>query len=464
MLNTQVAGIVLAAGRSPGMKSDLPNALFHVCGAPMAELAARALKSAGVERPVVVVGAGGELVKEALGDGCEFAHQDSERGSGHAARAAENAFLGYRGPVLVVSADTPLVTSEALRSLVETHTDASAACTLATMRLPDPTGYGRVVRDPHGRVSRIVEEHEANPRVRAIQEVHSGVACYDAELLFGMLPRLASMSPSGIYDLPELIGLVYDAGGTIETRIIEDSAMLKSVTDRWQLAQASKALRTRLLRELCLNGVTVIDPETTYVSVDVEVGPETVLEPMTALSGGTRIGRECRIGPMASLHQSVVGDRCTVLLSHVNGAELREGARVGPYANLRPGSLIGEDARVGNFVEVKNASIGKSASVSHLTYVGDASVGDEANIGAGTITCNFDGFAKMRTEIGARAFVGSNSTLIAPVTIGEGAFVAAGSVVTKDVPPDALAIARGQQEVKEGWAERWRKKRQAGRT
>lgn len=455
----KVAGIILAAGKGTRMKSDLPKGLFAACGVPMVELIGRAMRGAGIDRPVVITGHRGELLREALGDGYEFAVQEQQLGTGHAAMMARDALAHHVGPVVVTPGDTPLLTSEALNGLIDTHLREGAECTMATVVFEDPTGYGRVLRDADGVACRIVEEKDATPEQRLLKEVCVSVYCFSGPTLFRLLPTLSTDNAQGEYYLTDMIAAVYEDGGRVATHAFEDAETMLGVNDRWQLAQASAILRGRILRRHAKNGVTIVDPTNTYIGFDVEIGADTTVHPMTNIEGRTVIGEACEIGPNTRVEDSTIGRGCTVLMSHLARAEMRDGARCGPYANLRPGAVLGEDVKVGNFVEIKNATLGPKASVSHLTYIGDAEIGARTNVGAGTITCNYDGFAKHRTVVGEGAFIGSNSTLIAPLTIGDGAFVAAGSVINKEVPANALAVGRSRQEVREEWAAQWREKK-----
>jgi bifunctional UDP-N-acetylglucosamine pyrophosphorylase/glucosamine-1-phosphate N-acetyltransferase len=457
-----LAGVILAAGKGTRMKSELPKVLHSVCGLPMVEHVGRAMRVAGVERPIVVVGHGGRLLREALGeDAYAYAEQAEQLGTGHAAAMAAPLLSGYDGPVIVTPGDTPLLTGEALSALVARHRETEAAITLATFRLEDPTGYGRVVRE-HGRPVRIVEHKDASGEERAIDEVNAGVYCIDARALVEVLPRLRADNALGEYYLTDVLALLAGDGARCVAVEWEDPSLMMGVNDRWQLAEAAGAMRARLLRAHALAGVTIIDPKTTYVHADVRIEADTVLEPMTSLEGRTMVGAGCVIGPSARVIDSVIEDECSVVMSLVVGAVMRSGSRCGPFAHLRPGAVLGERAKVGNFVEVKNATLGEGSSASHLTYLGDAEIGPRVNVGAGTITCNYDGFAKHRTVIEEGAFVGSNSTLVAPVTIGKDAIVGAGSVITDDVPEDSLGLGRARQENKHEWAKSWRRKRQSG--
>lgn len=461
MIQTHLAGIVLAAGKGTRMKSDLPKGLHKVCGVPLAELACRAVREAGVERTIVVIGHGGERMQETLGERNEYAWQREQLGTGHAAMQAMDLLNEFEGPVLVVPGDAPLLSGAVLSALVDLHQSSGASCTLATARLADPTGYGRIVRDKAGRIERIVEHKDASAVERMLDEVSTSVYCFDCAALRRALPSLSSANAQGEYYLTDAVEAIRNEGGTIEALVSDDQDLLVGVNDRWQLAQCDKLLRQRILYKHAVNGVTLLDPDTIYIGLDVEIGQDTVIEPNTQIYGSTRIGKGCLIGPNSKIDSCELGDGCTVLMSHVIKAALGPGVKIGPFANIRPGAVLGEGVKVGNFVEIKNAELGDKVAVSHLTYIGDASIGANTNVGAGTITCNYDGFAKHRTEIGEDAFIGSNSTLVAPVRIGDGAMVAAGSVVTSDVPDDALAVGRARQEVKDNWVAQWRKRKRS---
>jgi len=443
------------------MKSELPKGLHLVLGLPMVELIGRAMKLAGVAKPIVVVGHRGELIKEALGDGYDYAWQREQKGTGHAAMVASEFIKGHDSPVLVVPGDTPLLGAEILKELVVRHRETRAKCTLATSLVEDPTGYGRVVRDGAGRVAGIVEERDATPEERSIREVNAAVYCFDAPILLTILPKLSNQNAQGEYYLTDAVSAIYRQGEDVATLMVADREILMGVNDHWQLAQAEKALRGRINRLHALNGVSIVDPDSTFIGLDVRIGPDTVIEPNTHIQGETSIGSKCHLGPSTKIKSCKIASGVNVYFSQVVEATLCEGVKVGPYANIRPGTILGKHTKVGNFVEVKKSTLGESVSVSHLTYIGDASIGDMTNIGAGTITCNYDGFIKHQTTIGRDVFVGSNSTLVAPLTVEDGSMIAAGSVVTHNVPADALAFGRARQEVKEGWVSRWRKKKRS---
>ncbi|MBS1715936.1 MAG: bifunctional UDP-N-acetylglucosamine diphosphorylase/glucosamine-1-phosphate N-acetyltransferase GlmU [Armatimonadetes bacterium] len=452
------AGLVLAAGKGTRMKSDLPKALHEVAGVPMVQLVVSAAKSAGVARPIVVVGYQGDLVREALDGQVGFAEQDEQLGTGHAALMAADLLKGHDGPVLVTPGDTPLLSSETLRALLERFEAEDAQAVMATFVTFDPKGYGRIVRDADGLVERIVEEKDATVSERAIQEVNPAVYVFDCRLLMEILPGLGNTNAQGEYYLTDAIAEIRKRGGRVVAEVFDDPDEFMGVNDRWQLAEAARIMRLRILRRHAMNGVTIVDPTSTYIGFDVELEPDVLIQPMTVIEGGTKISAGAEIGPNAWIKDSTIGRGCRVFMSHVDQATMEECSRCGPFSNLRPGTKLGRKVKVGNFVEIKNSDVGELTAVSHLTYIGDSTVGSKANIGAGTITCNYDGYSKNRTEIGDGAFIGSNSTIIAPRTIGAGAFVAAGSVVSQDVPEDAMAIGRARQENKEGWAKSWRDK------
>ena len=450
------AAIVLAAGKGTRMKSDLPKVLHPVCGLPMVAHVVRALRGAGVERIVVVVGHGGEKVQEALGDSVEYAWQREQLGTGHAVRCAVEALKGHEGPVVVASGDTPLVDADAMAALLGAHGDR--ALTIGTAILDDPTGYGRIVRDPAGKPTRIVEQKDANTEQRSIREINAGLYAFDAAVLFALLPRLRNANAQNEYYLTDLVQMASADGLSVGT-YTADAALLQGVNDRWQLSEAEAALRKVILKRHAMAGVTLRDPSTTYIEADVQIEPDATIEPGCHLLGSTSVGAGARIGPNTLLRNATIASEAKVQLSVVEESTVGQGAKVGPYAHLRGRSNVGAGSRIGNFVELKNAELGERVAAAHLTYLGDASIGARTNIGAGTITCNYDGFSKNRTTVGEDVFVGSQSTLIAPIQIGNGAMLAAGSTITSDVPAGAGAFGRARQETKEEWATKWRQKR-----
>lgn len=463
-MDRPVAALVLAAGQGTRMKSPLPKVL-HVCaGLPMVEWVRRAVSQAGVEQCVVVVGHGAEAVTDTLRRAdptgqTKTALQPERLGTGHATQCGLPALEGFTGSVLVVCGDTPLLRAETLRALVAEQQASGAACVMATMTLNDPTGYGRVIRNESGQVVGIVEQKDATDAQRLVKEVNPAVYCFEVEALRAALPQLKNANAQGEYYLTDVIGLLVAGGQTVKAVVSPDTDEFLGVNDRWQLAQAAEILKARRLRELTLNGVSIVDLASTVVGPDVEIGPETTLYPNTVIEGNTTIGSGCHIGPNSWIKSCRIADDVRVFMSHMEDARMESGTRCGPFSNLRPGAHLQTSAKIGNFVEIKNATIGSQTSISHLTYIGDAQIGQRSNIGAGTITCNYDGFAKHITQIGDDCFVGSNSTLVAPLTIGHESMVAAGSVITKDVPEGSMALGRSRQEVKEGWFRAWRKRK-----
>jgi bifunctional UDP-N-acetylglucosamine pyrophosphorylase/glucosamine-1-phosphate N-acetyltransferase len=386
----------------------------------------------------------------------ELAAQASQRGTGDALAAALPLLEGG-GDVLVLSGDTPLVSTALLERLLDAHRSARAAATLATSTLQDPAGYGRVLRDPGGTVTGIVEERDASATQRELREVSVGMYVFRRPALDG-LAELRPDNDQGEYYLPDLVPRVLAGGGRVATAEAPEEEA-RGVNDRIELAAAEALLRRRLLERLMLGGVTVTDPATTYVDADVEVGQDTVLAPLTFLEAGTRVGSRCRLGPNVRLVGCTVGDDATVAQAVAVDATIGPRVAVGPFASLRPGTQLAEGSKAGTFVEVKNSTVGPGSKVPHLSYVGDADIGAGANVGAGTVFVNYDGVRKHRTVVGDGAFIGSDTMLVAPVTVGSGAQTAAGSTITKDVPPDALAIERSDQRTIEGWAARRRRRK-----
>jgi bifunctional UDP-N-acetylglucosamine pyrophosphorylase/glucosamine-1-phosphate N-acetyltransferase len=452
--------VVLAAGEGKRFRSAVPKPLHPVAGRPLLWHVLAAAAPLKADRTVVVVGNGADQVTEAVRDfdlgAVSFAAQASQRGTGDALAAALPQ-VADAGDVLVLSGDTPLVPTALLERLLDTHRSARAAATLLTCTFEDPTGYGRILRDDRGEVTGVVEERDASPAQRALREVGAGMYVF-ARPALDHLAELRPDNQQGEYYLPDLVPLILEAGGRVVTAEGPQDQVI-GVNDRVELAAAAAVLRRRLLERLMLAGVTITDPATTYVDVDVEVGQDTVLAPMTFLEAGTRVGARCRLGPNVRLVGCTVGDDAAVSQAVAVQAVIGDRASVGPFASLRPGSDLGEASKAGTFVEIKNSVVGPGSKVPHLSYVGDADIGAGANVGAGTVFVNYDGVSKHRTVVGDGAFIGSDTMLVAPVTVGSGAQTAAGSTITKDVPPDALAIERSDQRTIEGWAARRRRRK-----
>lgn len=454
-------GVVLAAGQGTRMKSDKPKVLHPVCGLSMVEWVVRALTEAKIKRIIVVVGfGGGEVRKQLEGYNVELVDQEERLGTGHAVMCAAPLLAGHGGVTVVSAGDTPLLRSETVCALIES-TGAGAVAALATATMDDPGAYGRILRGPDGRFQAIVEAKDCTPDQLETKEWNPALYAFSNPTLLQALPRLKADNKQGEYYLTDVLGILRESGGEVVT-VGGESEQFFGVNDRWQLAEAGAAMRRRILRRHAENGVTILDPDSTTVGPDVVIGVDTLIHPNTVIEGKSRIGKASEVGPNTWVKDCFLGDGVRAYMSHLERAEMGDGSRCGPFANLRPGAALSARVKVGNFVEIKNANIGEDTSVSHLTYIGDARVGHRTNIGAGTITCNFDGFVKSQTTIGDDVFVGSNTTLIAPVTIGDESMVAAGSVVTYDVPEGSMAIGRGRQENKGGWYRRWRAARMKG--
>lgn len=453
--------IILAAGQGKRMKSKLYKVLHPVCGKPMVGHVLDTVGKAGVTQNIVVVGHGAEAVKSYLGTAAEYVLQEQQLGTGHAVKMAKELIGTEEGTTIVICGDTPLVTKETLEGLMELHESRGAAATVLTAQMDNPAGYGRVIRSNDGSVTKIVEQKDCNAEEDAVQEINTGTYCFDNAKLFKALDKVTNHNAQQEYYLTDVIGIFREAGETVEAYMTHDVAESIGVNDRVALSEAEGFMRKRLVRKHMLNGVTIIDPSSTYIGADVTIGSDTVLYPGTILKGQTVIGEGSVIGPNSDIEDSTIGDNVTVKHSVLSKAEVGNGSTVGPFAYLRPASKLGENVKIGDFVEIKNATIDDGSKVSHLSYVGDATVGKNVNIGCGAITVNYDGYNKSVTEIEDDAFVGSNVNLIAPVKVGKGAYVVAGSTVTHSVPDNDLAIGRARQENKSGYAEKIRARAKA---
>ncbi len=453
--------VILAAGKGTRMKSEVPKVLHKIAGLAIIDRVLRVSSPLAPASTTVVVGHSANQIRQHLApqQGVAFAVQEDQRGTGHALLQTRPLLENREGTVVLLSGDVPLLKSATVHSLIEAHVEAGAAATVVTATVARPFGYGRIVRSG-GRMTRIVEERDASPAQRKITEINSGIYAFELSSLFRALDEIKPANAQGEFYLPDLIGIFRKRKRPVATWTVTAADEIRGINSRSELAEVTKMVRQQKNEELMAAGVTLIDPATTYIDTDVEVGADTVIHPFVILEGTTKVGTACEIHAGTRIVNSTIGDRVTIR-NHtiVSESTVENGAILGPFAHLRPGSQVGEEARVGNFVELKKTSLGPGAKANHLSYLGDTEVGAKANVGAGTITCNYDGHQKHQTRIGAGAFVGSDSTLVAPISIGDGSYIAAGSTITEDVPAGALGIARGRQENKDGWVEKRKSQR-----
>ncbi|OPZ64595.1 MAG: Bifunctional protein GlmU [Firmicutes bacterium ADurb.Bin506] len=436
-------GVLLAAGQGKRMKSEMPKVLHEVAGKPIIDHALDAMRRAGATRIIVVVGHAGDALAAHIGDAAEVVWQHEQLGTGHATMQALPALEGFDGPVVVAAGDVPTLRASTLAGLVEKQTSGGYSAAVLTMVLDDPAQYGRIVRSVNGDLKAITEYRDASDEVRAVREVNTSVYSFNCADLRAELPNISNRNDQREYYLTDVIAALVAHGKRVRAVVLNDATEGFGINSREELAQAGKVLRERKSVELMESGVTIVDPSNTYIDMDVEIGPDSIIEPFTVLSGRTVIGSRCHVGPYVCVRDGKMGNDCNI----------------GPFSFIRPGTELADKVKVGDFVEVKNSKVGKGTKIPHLSYVGDADLGSGINIGAGTITCNYDGERKYRTTIEDGAFVGANSNLVAPVTVSRDAYIATGSTITANIPAGALGIARARQENKEGWVERRRQAR-----
>ncbi|MED4204778.1 bifunctional UDP-N-acetylglucosamine diphosphorylase/glucosamine-1-phosphate N-acetyltransferase GlmU [Neobacillus mesonae] len=446
--------VILAAGQGTRMKSKLYKVLHPVCGKPMVQHVVDQVRKLNIEEIVTIIGHGAEKVKAQLGEGSHYALQGEQLGTAHAVMQAESSLAGKAGVTIVVCGDTPLIKSETMEALFKQHEETGAKATILTARITDPTGYGRIVRNENGHVEKIVEHKDASDSEREINEINTGTYCFDNIALFEALKNVSNDNVQGEYYLPDVIEILKKQGEIVSAFQTDDLEETLGVNDRVALAEAERIMRSRINKGHMRNGVTIIDPESTYVESEVTIGQDTVIYPGTILKGNTTIGADCQIGPHSEIDSCKVGDGTVIRQSAAFKSSIGCRVSIGPFAHIRPESDIHDDVKVGNFVEIKKAVFGNGSKASHLSYIGDAEVGSGVNIGCGSITVNYDGKNKFLTKIEDDVFIGCNSNLVAPVTIGKGAYVAAGSTITKDVPGKALSIARAHQVNKENYVDK----------
>ena len=447
----QRAAVILAAGKGTRMKSKLPKVLHKVCGRPMLDYVTEALNNAGIENIVIVVGHQGDIVAKNLPGNVSVVNQHPQLGTAHALLQTKERLEGFSGNLLVVGGDIPLITHSTFKNLLERHENNRARATVLTADLSDPGNYGRVIRASTGKVLKIVEQRDAGQEELAVREINTGIYAFSGEGLFDALSEIKNNNAQKEYYLTDLIEKYVKAGLSVEACKIKDAGEILGINDRCQLAEVETVMRQRILTDLMLSGVTVVDPKNTFVDREVKVGQDTTILPFTIIEGKSFIGPDCTIGPGAHLIDVQVGAGALIRNSIIMESSIGNNCNIGPFAYIRPGCVLEQGVKVGDFVELKKAKIGVKSKVPHLSYIGDTTMGSDVNIGAGTITCNYDGSNKWPTVIGSRAFVGSNTNFVAPVEIGSGAVIGAGSTITKNVPEDALGVARGRQKNIEGY-------------
>ena len=458
-MNNNRYAVILAAGKGTRMQSKLYKVLHKVCDRTMVELVLDSLSDLEMQEVITVVGHGAERVKEVLGDRTKFVLQAEQLGTAHAVKVAKDELKDKEGTTIVMYGDTPLIRSETINNMLDHHEKMNAKATVLTAIADNPFAYGRIIRDVNGNLVKIVEEKDATEQERKIKEINSGIYCFDNKLLFEMLEKVKNDNNQGEYYLPDVLGLIREQKEIIETYLCDDFDETFGVNDRVALAYAENVMRNRINTKYMLAGVTLVDPTNTYIAPNAVIGRDTTIYPNVTIKSNTVIGEDCQIKPNSYLENVQIGNGVKVLSSTISDSKIGDYTSVGPYSHIRNNCELGKHVRVGNFVELKNTTYGDGSKTAHLSYLGDTEVGSNTNIGCGTITVNYDGKNKYKTKIGSDAFIGCNSNLIAPLEIGDGAVVAAGTTVTEDAPDDTLVIARVKQENKMGYA----KKMPAGR-
>ncbi len=443
----KISTVILAAGQGTRMVSALPKVLHPLNGKPLILYSIHAAQAIGSDLPVVVVGTGAEQVKEVVGKNGRFALQEKQLGTAHAVMAAENTLKGKSDLVLVTHADMPLLTAETFQQLVATQQQNSGPMTLLTVHSANPRGFGRVVRNADGNVKAIVEEAQATPEQLKINELNVGAYCFSSEWLWKALKEI-KLSPKGEYYLTDIVEIASRSGKPVKAIVLEDEEEALGINNRKHLAEAERVIRRRLNERFMLAGVTMLDPDLVYIEEGVQIGKDTIILPNTYLRGNTTIGEGCRLGPNTIIEDTQVGDHCSILACLLEGAVLEEGVTMGPFCHLRKGAHLCKGVHMGNFGEVKDSTLGPGTKMGHFSYIGNATIGENVNIGAGTITCNYDGVHKNPTEIGDEVFIGSDTMLVAPVKIGKGAKTGAGAVVTRNVPDGDVVVGVPARSIK----------------
>lgn len=446
--------VIMAAGMGTRMKSKMPKVIHKVCGKEICRWVIDAAKNAGSDKVCTIVGHRADMVKEILGDICEFALQAEQKGTGHAVMQAIDVIKSAKKEVVILNGDIPLITAESIKKAVNYHRENGNQATVITAVLDDATGYGRIVRGDDGGVRKIVEQKDANDEEKKINEINSGMYVFDSESLLYALEKLTPNNAQGEYYLTDTLEILLNAGKKVGGYAIADNDEIRGINDRIQLDEAEKIMQKRINEYHMRNGVTIRNPQSVCIEDDVEIGSDSEIYQNVTIKSGTKIGSDCVIGSGSTLDKAVIGDGVNVISSVIIESEVGAGTNVGPFAYIRPNCTVGSDVKVGDFVELKNSTIGDGTKISHLTYIGDSDVGKGVNFGCGTVTVNYDGKKKYRTVIGDNCFIGCNTNLVSPVNVGDGAYIAAGSTITDDIPEDNLSIARARQVNKDGWKDK----------
>ncbi|EIJ80088.1 UDP-N-acetylglucosamine diphosphorylase/glucosamine-1-phosphate N-acetyltransferase [Bacillus methanolicus PB1] len=451
--------IILAAGKGTRMKSKLYKVLHPVCGKPMVQHVVDQVSKLNINEIVTIIGHGAEKVKEQLGNKSKYALQEEQLGTAHAVMQAKEILAGKEGVTIVVCGDTPLIKAETMEALFQHHEETNAKATILTANAEDPTGYGRIIRNTEGFVERIVEHKDATEEERTVKEINTGTYCFDNIALFEALQYVSNDNVQGEFYLPDVIEILKNQDNKVSAYQSKEFEETIGVNDRVALAEAERIMRKRINEFHMRNGVTIIDPLNTYIGPDVEIGQDTTIYPGSVIIGKTVIGTGCQIGPNSEIKDCQIAMNTVIRQSVAHSSIIGSYVNIGPFAHIRPDSNIHDEVKIGNFVEIKKTDFGKGSKASHLSYIGDAEVGSGVNIGCGSITVNYDGKNKYLTKIEDDVFIGCNSNLVAPVTIGRGAYIAAGSTITEDVPADALSVARARQVNKENYVEKLKLKK-----
>ena len=457
MIMKDTAVIIMAAGKGKRMKSHQPKVLHNLAGKPILNYILDTADKLEAKKKIVIIGYKSDKIKKLIGDKIEYAEQKEQLGTAHAVLQTKKLLSGFKGDILILSGDVPFLTVKTLKKLMKYHQDNNFCCTLLSAVLKNPKDYGRIIRDGKGKIKGIIEEVDLSIEQKKITEINSGIYCFDKERLFQTLEKISTDNKQGEYYLTDTVKILLRERFTIGNITAKDSSEILGINNRIDLADASKKIYLKTLQGLMLQGVTIVDPNSIFVEQGVKIGQDSIIYPFTIIEKNTKIGSDCLIGPYSHLINADIKKGVRIWASLIENSTIKEGANIGPYAHLRPGTVVEKDAKIGNFVELKKTIIGEGSKASHLTYLGDAIIGKRANIGAGTITCNYDGEKKNQTVIEDGVFIGSNNSLVAPVKLGKDSYTGAGSTITEDVPAGNLAIARSRQNNISGWRDKKRK-------